>query len=108
MSEKLACAKCGSPIERQSSPGRPPIYCGPVCRSAAAYEIRRLQRRLEGLETRLSWLRQERDDWIRDAQGRTPAQQCEAVEAEIREAEARLALLLAEPRGTTLPDKVGA
>ena len=104
----MICPKCGKPIERRPGRGRPPVYCGPVCRDSAGYEIRRLSRRLQGLETHLSSLRHGRDDWIRDYQGRTPAQQRKAIEAEIVEAEARLALLLAEPRGKLLPDKVGA
>ena len=103
----MNCPKCDKAIERRPGRGRPAIYCGDVCRSAAAYEVRRLTRRLQGLETRLSTLHQTDDDWIRDYQGRTPAQQRKAVEAEIAEAEARLALLLAEPRGKLLPDKVG-
>ena len=107
MGEKITtCPKCAGPIERRPGRGRPRIYCGRICRAQGGYEIRRIQRRLQGLESCLSALRQERDDWIRDYQGRTPAQQRKAVEAEIAEAEARLALLLAESRGRPLSAEV--
>ena len=109
MSEKLACVKCGAPIERRPGRGRPPLYCGDVCRSAAAYEIRRLQRRLEGLEARLSWLRHDPGEshlnaYQRKYARKRRAEQLAGVETEIAEAEARMRLLLSEPRGKILED----
>lgn len=109
MSEKLTCVKCGAPIERRPGRGRPPIYCADVCRSAAAYEIRRLQRRREGLETRLSCLRHRTEDEFLNAYQRRSAEkrravEIEGIEAEITEAEARMRLLLDEPRGKILED----
>ena len=88
------------------------MYCGPVCRSLAAYELRRLTRRLQDLETRLSWLRHRtEDDFLNAYQRRYAekrrAEEIEALEAEIAEAEARMSALLAEGRGKTLPDPGG-
>ena len=105
--EKLGCLKCGSPIERQPGPGRPPIYCGPPCRSAAAYEIRRVQRRLEALEMRLSSLRRSElpywdGAWHRKRREKERDEALEALQAEIDTAEERLRLLLSEPRGKAL------
>ena len=110
MSEKLACVKCGSPIGRQPGPGRPPIFCGPICRAQSAYEVRRIQRRLEVLELRRSGLRAEEGlrRELRDYLGRTRQEQLADIEQQIKADEDRLALLLAEPRGKLLPDKVGA
>ena len=98
MPEKLqACVKCGVPLD-QPTTGRPRIFCGPVCRQAAAYEIQRLNRHLMALEERASELRHSRSS-IRDWLSRTPQQALADTEAEIAEAEDRLRLLLAEPRG---------
>lgn len=36
------CSGCGSKLE-QSATGRPKVYCGPVCRRAAEYALRRVQ-----------------------------------------------------------------
>jgi len=99
MSEKLKlCIKCGGPLE-QPATGRPPIYCSPACRQAAAYEIKRLQRRLEGLETWASRLRHEPDVGYRDGAGRRHREQVADLDAQIAEAEARLLALLGEARG---------
>ena len=98
MPEKLtACVKCGGPLD-QPTTGRPCIYCGPVCRQAAAYEIQRLNRHLMALEERRSELRHSRST-IRDWLGRTPQVALANTEAEIDAAEARLRALLEEPRG---------
>ena len=45
----VECLKCGAALEPRAT-GRPPTYCGPVCRRAAEFELRRLQRRLEVAE----------------------------------------------------------
>jgi hypothetical protein len=51
-----ACLMCHGPLERPET-GRPPSYCSTSCRRAAEYELRRLQRRLERLETEASYHR---------------------------------------------------
>ena len=106
----MSCPKCDAAVDRRLGPGRPAIYCGAACRQAAAYEIKRLQRRLELRESRRLTLRHAEgiDREIRDGFGRTGAEQLAAVEAEIAEDEARLKVLLSEPRGQSLADKVGA
>ncbi|MFI0377042.1 MAG: hypothetical protein ACH255_11905 [Candidatus Thiodiazotropha sp.] len=58
----MNCLICEKPIE-YAGQGRPPAYCGKLCRRAAEYEIRRIQRRLTKLETRLSELQAEPYTW---------------------------------------------
>ena len=101
------CVKCQKPIERAVPRGRPPSYCSDICRGAAAYELRRVQKRLEAMEVRRGVLRQATETdleyGIRDALGRDLPQQLAALEAQIAEDEARLRLLLSEPgRGKAL------
>ena len=110
LAEKLTCAKCAAPIERQSGAGRPAIYCGPACRASAAYEIRRIQRRLEALETFIGVLgRPEVNTWAGawaiKRREKEREKKVEAVKGEIAEAEERLRLLLSERRGKTLEPK---
>lgn len=112
VAEKLTCVKCGAPIERRAGPGRPPIYCGAACRASAAYEIRRIQRRLESLETFIGVLRRSEMNtgWVVDAsvvkrREKERDRKVEAMQGEIAEAEERLRLLLSEPRGKTLEPK---
>ena len=102
----MSCPKCGAAVDRHPGPGRPSLYCSPACRQAAAYEIKRLQRRLEGFELRRSAPRVEKDG-IRDYLGRTRREQLADIEQQIKADEDRLRLLLAEPRGKPLPDEVG-
>lgn len=45
------CLKCGADVGEDAHTGRPRRYCSPACRQTAAYEIQRLVRRLEVLET---------------------------------------------------------
>ena len=110
MAEKLsACVKCRAPLKRPKT-GRPPVYCGAPCRTAAAYEVKRLQRRLEALETRLAVQRHEQDDLsylYASGRRRVEKRRAEAIEAltaEIGEAEERLRLLLDGPRGKPLSE----
>ncbi len=110
VAEKLTCVKCGAPIGRQAGPGRPPIYCGAACRASAAYEIRRIQRRLEALETFIGVLGRPEVNtwagaWVIKRREREREKKVEAVKGEIAEAEERLRLLLSEPRGKTLEPK---
>ncbi len=107
VAEKLTCVKCDAPIERQSGPGRPPIYCGAVCRASAAYEIRRIQRRLEALETFIGVLGRSEVNtwggaWAIKRREKERDRKVEEVQAEIDATEERLRLLLSEPRGKVL------
>jgi predicted nucleic acid-binding Zn ribbon protein len=88
-----ACLKCGSLIE-QPRTGRRRWFCSDACRIAASYERRRLNARLEVLETRASRLRHEPDSGLLDIAGRSHCEQLASVEAEIADAEARLRHLL--------------
>ena len=78
------CLKCQAPLERPEV-GRPPSYCSTGCRRAAEYELRRLQRAIEGLEEYARNLRLQGD----------PDRQGPKVRQEIDQAEKRLRLLLA-------------
>jgi hypothetical protein len=79
-----ACLKCAAPLKRPDV-GRPPAYCSPACRRAAEYELERLQRRLEKLETYAADLRLMGD----------PDRQARKVDQELEQAERRLRELLA-------------
>lgn len=94
MTEKPTCLKCGRELEDSARSGRPRSWCSTGCRRAAEYELRRLSRRLQALEERASALRHSRDSGRRDWLGRTHAEALGDVEAEVREAEGRLRLLL--------------
>jgi len=87
------CFKCGGEIQ-QPATGRPRRFCDDVCRIAANYEIRRINARLQVLETLASRLRHEPDWGFRDLLGRTHAEEIAATEAEIVDGERRLRLLL--------------
>lgn len=97
MSEKRSqCIKCSAPLD-QPPTGRPRVYCSVACRSSAAYEVRRLRRQLEALETRASHLRVDlhlgRD--VRYVDGR-PRELLPAITQEIDRAERRLRDLLTD------------
>ena len=97
MSEKRSqCIKCSAPLD-QPPTGRPRVYCSVACRSSGAYEIRRLRRQLEALETRASHFRVDlhlgRD--VRYVDGR-PGELLPAIRQEIDRAERRLRDLLAD------------
>lgn len=98
------CPKCNEAIERQPGKGRPAIYCGPACRAAAAYEVKRILRRLESFELLRSALRVEEGlrREMRDYMGRTREEQLVDIEKQIGDDEERLKVLLQEKRGTTL------
>ena len=98
MSEKpTACVKCDASLQ-QPLTGRPRQYCGRACRSAAAYEIRRITRRLERLETERANLRPlvARGGDGRDVYGRRHPEQLVDCESEIVLAEQRLRCLLGD------------
>jgi hypothetical protein len=49
------CPKCQRPLpDRPPGAGRPPTYCSKTCRRASGYEISRIVRLIENLETSLS------------------------------------------------------
>lgn len=104
---RVLCPKCASPVRQRPGRGRPRVFCSTVCRQVAAYEIKRLQRRLELRESRRLTLRHMEGYGreIKDGLFRTWAEQLAAVEAEIAEDEARLRVLLSEPRGTPIARK---
>jgi hypothetical protein len=82
MSSPETCLKCPEliPPERRADSR----YCSQVCKRAGEYERRRLQRRLEVLETGLSTARAYR----------FPRQQVARLQDEVSAAEARLRALL--------------
>ncbi len=56
----MQCVKCGSDLKIPKT-GRKPRYCGPACRRAAEFELRRLQNALENQEMLESSYRQDID-----------------------------------------------
>lgn len=84
------CATCGNSLPPPADTGRPRRYCGEGCKRAAGYEITRINRLLEKLETRLSNSR------IFVEQYGTPGRDIPAIENEIALVRSRLLLLLAE------------
>jgi len=66
----LTCAKCGTPIERQLGAGRPPTYCGDLCKRLIEYEIRRVDRRLAAYELEERELKAAPADWPDDEEQR--------------------------------------
>ena len=88
----LKCRKCGTPLAKPAT-GRPPRYCSTGCRRAAEYEIRRLNRHLERLESDRETLANYRTRY-RDLLGRTHRQQVADTVQAIAGAEARLKKLL--------------
>jgi len=83
------CPQCSRPITSSSGPGRPKIYCGPGCRRAAEFEIKRTNDRLAGLEQRLSESRLSR---LKTSWDMAPA----LIEAEIARQRQRLVELLSD------------
>ena len=108
MAKKFAtCSMCGVAVEQRPGRGRPRLYCGPLCRYQGGYELRRIGRRLQALETRVSWLRHTPVAAYLNAYQRRHAEkrraaEVAAVEREIAQAESRLRGLISEPRGRPL------
>ncbi len=101
----MNCPKCGKSIERRPGRGRPSVYCSAVCRSAAAYEVKRVQRLLGSLEFEASHVRRElalEGPEHPDVYWNYRRRRLGAIAAEIAKAEARLSLLVSETRGTRL------
>lgn len=86
------CKSCGAPLA-VSSGGRPADYCSTACRRMAEFAIRRVSKRLENLEARLSGNRISPDGlcWWQPK-----ADTIAALEAEIALQTDRLRELLAE------------
>ncbi len=91
--EKRKCLKCRRAVE-QLPTGRPRSYCSTACRRTAEFEIRRLVRRIERLDTDLEHLRGVRDDGIPDVYGHSPKKRRALLAQGIKAAEARLRALL--------------
>ena len=91
--EKVGCVKCGRAVE-QPPTGRSRNYCSTGCRRTAEFEIRRLVRRIERLETNLESLRGVRDDGIPDGYGHSPQKRRGLMAEGIKAAEKRLRDLL--------------
>ncbi|MGH8659840.1 MAG: hypothetical protein ACREV4_15545 [Gammaproteobacteria bacterium] len=93
MSE-LACRSCGALLAKPKA-GQRQFYCSAGCRKSAEYEIRRVNRRLESLETSLSSMRiNPRDEFLEMIDGRTHSERVAAVEAELAILKARFRELL--------------
>ncbi len=93
MVEKV-CKSCGLSLPVNKA-GRPSEYCSTGCRRAAEFEIRRVNRRLESLETSLSSMRINPRDALTDMiEGRTHAERVAAVQAELDLLKARFRVLL--------------
>jgi hypothetical protein len=97
------CPKCGNELPQREGAGRPARYCSTTCKRAAAYEITRLNRRLQSLEDRASNERLEQFEnnltksagWL-DMCGGDVAHRIAALESEIGRAEGRLLALCAD------------
>ena len=91
--EKVGCVECGRAVEHLPT-GRPRSFCSTACRRLAEFELRRVARRIERLETNLESLRGVRDDGIPDGYGHSPQKRRELLVLGIKEAEKRLRDLL--------------
>lgn len=89
----MKCLKCGAVVD-QAQRGRPRSFCSTACRRLAEFELRRVARRIERLETNLESLRGVRDDGIPDGYGHSPQKRWELLVLGIKEAEKRLRDLL--------------
>ncbi|MGH8593515.1 MAG: hypothetical protein ACREV3_06555 [Gammaproteobacteria bacterium] len=93
MVEKV-CKSCGVSLPVNKA-RRPSDYCSTGCRRAAEFEIRRVNRRLESLETSLSSMRINPDDELMSMiAGCTRTERVAAVEAELAMLKARFRELL--------------
>ena len=80
------CRVCGSPVVKPEK-GRPPKYCGEVCRRSMEFKIRRLDRAIERLWKR----RDEQELKVVESSGhRRHVDVFEAIEAQIERAEGEL------------------
>jgi hypothetical protein len=89
------CKKCGAPLQIPPT-GRRPEYCGQGCRRLSEFEIRRLSRELDRLETQRINLAQPgiRSSRLRDIYGRSSEKQLTDTVHSIETVESRLRVLL--------------
>ena len=87
---KNTCAFCGDELPPPAETGRPRTFCGETCKRAAAYEITRINRRLEKLEDNLSSQRVFCEQWG------SPKSVITIIENELTLTRKRLLELLAE------------
>ncbi|MGB5409333.1 MAG: hypothetical protein WBN08_20625 [Thiogranum sp.] len=91
----LTCRKCGNALQ-QPATGRPPTYCSKACRRAAEYEITRINRHLEKLESERIRLNITDRSGMKDYLGRSNVVALADTQRNIDELETRLLLLLGE------------
>ena len=84
------CIFCGDNLPPPADTGRPRVYCGETCKRAGAYEIVRVNRRLEKLEGSLS------DQRVFCEQWGTPKTAIAIIERELNLTRKRLLELLTE------------
>lgn len=92
---QLKCKKCGNAMEPPET-GRPPTYCSKACRRAAEYELTRLNRHIERLESERIRLNVTDRSGIKDCLGRSNVVALADTQRNIAELETRLLLLLGE------------
>jgi hypothetical protein len=96
------CPKCGGDVGRTGARGPVGTYCGPWCRRAAEFELRRMQRRLERAEVEFEVKRRRVEQLAAgvvhaysDHQRKLARVEFEQAERLVAELEARMRLLLA-------------
>lgn len=96
----MQCVKCGETLPERTGPGYPRSYCSQACKRAAEFEVRRINRHLERLESSRSDARTtaEHHPDMTTIGMVTVTQRVEAISAEIARTETRLHELL-EARG---------
>jgi len=97
VAKPLTCLRCGTALGDGPPTGRPPRYCGDLCKRLTEYEVRRLDRRLSGYEIELREELADRtaaaDAWI-DKLGRSRAQRIGDLRRWIKADTERLRALL--------------
>ena len=79
-----ACVKCGRQLQRQAT-GRPAEYCSPACRRSAEFELRRLNARLDRLETEQMHIRLHGKSSCYRIDGDARTAEIRAIEERLRE-----------------------
>ena len=88
------CRICGVHLPPKKPAGRRRIYCSKVCRRLAEFEVRRLETRIERLETEAENCRRDHSGLL-GGFGETVEQRLADIAEETRLAVARLRVLLA-------------
>jgi hypothetical protein len=94
------CAKCAADLH-QPPTGRRKTYCGPACRRAAEYELRRLQRRIEAAERTLDRAREELEFGYGDT--RSKRKRVNFAQRHLEQLEERLRALLCDDDVRAVP-----